>query len=92
MHNDSALFGVANVKSLCDIADTPAVSPDRSSAMPFDAFSYPSSTAADVSPAGLIDAAVELCPTWTALNPDRALAFLFVAPQDCTAVDVIAAL
>ena len=60
--------------------------------MPFDAFSYPSSTDAAVSTVGLIDAAVELCPTWAALNPDRALAFLFVAPQDCAAVDVIAAL
>lgn len=60
--------------------------------MPFDAFSYSSSTQPDVSSAGLIDAAVELCPTWAALNPDRALAFLFVAPQDCAAVDVIAAL
>lgn len=32
------------------------------------------------------------CPVWTASNPDRALAFLFVAPQDCDAVDVLTAL
>jgi len=32
------------------------------------------------------------CPVWTAANPDRALAFLFVAPQDCDAVDVLTAL
>lgn len=60
--------------------------------MPFDAFNYSTSTDAAGTPASLIDAAVELCPTWTALNPDRALAFLFVAPQDCSAVDVFAAL
>ena len=33
-----------------------------------------------------------LCPVWTARNPDRALALLFVAPQDCDAVDVLTAL
>jgi hypothetical protein len=32
------------------------------------------------------------CPVWTARNPDRALALLFVAPQDCDAVDVLTAL
>jgi len=60
--------------------------------MPFDAFSYPSSTAAPIFPVSLFDTAVEPCPAWTALNPDRALALLFVAPQACAAVDVIAAL
>ena len=60
--------------------------------MPFDAFNYSSSTDDVCSPVGLMDAAVELCPAWAALNPDRALALLFVAPQDCAAVDVIAAL
>lgn len=34
----------------------------------------------------------ELCPIWAAENPDRALAFLFVAPQDCAAVDVLVSL
>ncbi len=34
----------------------------------------------------------ELCPVWAAENPDRALAFLFVAPQDCAAVDVLVSL
>lgn len=32
------------------------------------------------------------CPVWTARNPDRALALLFVAPQDCAAVDVLTSL
>lgn len=91
MHNDSAIFGIANAKTPCDIAGTANALPDRSIVMPFDSFSYPASTDA-VSPAALIDAAIELCPTWTALNPDRALALLFVAPQDCDAVDVFAAL
>jgi hypothetical protein len=50
-------------------------------------------------PAALVPAtkAVEFdhkapCPVWTARNPDRALALLFVAPQDCAAVDVLTAL
>jgi len=32
-----------------------------------------------------------LCPVWAAQNPDRALAFLLVAPQDGIAVDVLTA-
>lgn len=51
--------------------------------MAFDTATYPTSTAIEV------DA---LCPIWTAENPDKALAFLFVAPQDCAAVDVLMAL
>lgn len=34
----------------------------------------------------------ELCPVWAAENPDRALALLFVAPQDCVAVDILVSL
>lgn len=40
----------------------------------------------------LIDATGDLCPVWTAANPDRALALLFVAPRDCLAVDVLVSL
>jgi hypothetical protein len=54
--------------------------------MAFDAANYPQ--AKPVAPV-ITD---ELCPIWTAENPDRALAFLFVAPQDCAAVDVLASL
>lgn len=53
--------------------------------MAFDAANYPQ--AQPVAPI-----ADELCPIWTAENPDRALAFLFVAPQDCAAVDVLVSL
>ena len=31
-------------------------------------------------------------PGWAARNPDRALAFLFVSPRDCAAVDELMAL
>ncbi|HEV7228675.1 hypothetical protein [Brevundimonas sp.] len=49
--------------------------------------------AADFRPAAPIVApGAAPCPVWTAANPDRALAFLFVAPQDCDAVDVLTAL
>lgn len=40
----------------------------------------------------LIDASDAPCPMWAAENPDRALALLFVAPQDCAAVDVLVSL
>lgn len=56
--------------------------------MAFDTATYPTLTNATV-PVMDIDA---LCPIWTAENPDKALAFLFVAPQDCAAVDVLMAL
>jgi len=59
-------------------------------AMPFDAAHYPASRPTPTS--ALIDAAGEPCPVWSALNPDRALALLFVAPRDCVAVDVLVAL
>ena len=44
--------------------------------------------------AAMIEAALapaELCPVWTAANPDRALAFLYVSPIDGPAVDVLTA-
>lgn len=53
--------------------------------MAFDAADFRSAAPTVASDAGL-------CPVWTAANPDRALAFLFVAPQDCDAVDVLTAL
>lgn len=53
--------------------------------MAFDAANYPQTQ--PVAP--VVD---ELCPNWAAENPDRALAFLFVAPQDCAAVDVLVSL
>ena len=54
--------------------------------MAFDAANYPQ--AKPVAPAKM----EELCPVWAAENPDRALVFLFVAPQDCAAVDVLVSL
>jgi hypothetical protein len=63
----------------------------RKTVMPFDSAAYPMpQTAAGA--AALIDAAEAPCPVWTAQNPDRALAFLFVAPSDCAAVDVLLSL
>lgn len=57
------------------------------------AFSPRSLNAAAPAPAAvLIDAAAAPCPQWTARNPERALALLFVAPQDCDAVDVLVSL
>ncbi|MES2834603.1 MAG: hypothetical protein V4707_07860 [Pseudomonadota bacterium] len=53
--------------------------------MAFDAANYPQAKP-------LTEAGEELCPIWAAENPDRALAFLFVAPQDCAAVDVLVSL
>ena len=58
--------------------------------MPFDAETY--STAAVAPTPRYFDDVAELCPEWTALNPDRALALLFVAPRDCAAVDVLVSL
>ena len=48
--------------------------------------------AADFRPSSSVQAPPAPCPVWTAANPDRALAFLFVAPQDCDAVDVLTGL
>lgn len=56
------------------------------------AFSHPSLNPAATPSALLIDAAAAPCPEWTVENPDRALALLFVAPQDCDAVDVLVSL
>lgn len=60
--------------------------------MPFDSLSYAPSTAPAPSAAALIDTAAAPCAEWAALNPERALALLFVAPQDCAAVDVLMAI
>ena len=58
--------------------------------MAFDAANYPQ--AKPVAPEPKVFGADELCPIWAAENPDRALAFLFVAPQDCAAVDALVSL
>ncbi len=39
-----------------------------------------------------LDLAAAPCPEWTAANPDRALALLFVAPVDCAAVVILVSL
>lgn len=59
---------------------------DAAAYMPAARTSIPGSTAA------LIDAFEAPCPIWAAENPDRALALLFVAPRDCSAVDVLISL
>lgn len=64
--------------------------------MPFDAGFPAPAPAADtagrfVSIAKLIDAARDPEPHWAQRNPDRMLAFLFVAPRDCDAVDQLLA-
>jgi hypothetical protein len=67
-----------------DISLANRVHPTGIAAMAFDA--------ADFRPdAAQVQATPALCPLWTAANPDRALAFLFVAPQDGDAVDVLTA-
>lgn len=58
--------------------------------MPFDSAAYPMPKPALDGGAG--DTAETLCPVWAAENPDRALAFLLVAPSDCAAVDVLLSL
>lgn len=60
--------------------------------MAFDTTTYSTPTPTPTPTAGTIPLVVALCPVWTAENPDKALAFLFVAPQDCAAVDVLMAL
>lgn len=63
--------------------------------MAYDAVAFPlaARTATPAASAALlIDAAPAPCPQWAARNPDRALALLFVAPQDCDAVDVLVSL
>lgn len=52
--------------------------------MPFDAFA---SDAVALSPAELIDAAPAPTADLAETNPDRLLAFLYVAPQPCEALD-----
>ncbi len=46
---------------------------------------------ADMNTIDLLDRAGAPCPVWTAANPDRALTWLFVAPADCLAVDILTA-
>ena len=61
--------------------------------MAFDAAVYPGETPAPAPTLiASIDAMGDLCPVWTQQNPDRALALLFVAPQDCVAVDILTSL
>lgn len=62
--------------------------------MPFDAgFTTPKSDTAGnfASIAKLIDIAETPDADWARSNPDRMLAFLFVAPRDCAAVDQLLA-
>jgi hypothetical protein len=61
--------------------------------MAFDVAAYAASPPTPVLPvSSLIDAVGDPCPVWTAENPDRALAFLFVAPRACAAADVLVSL
>lgn len=61
--------------------------------MAFDAAAYVPVSPVQTPPVlTLFDAAGDPCPAWSAENPDRALAFLFVAPRACAAVDVIVSL
>lgn len=55
------------------------------------AFDTLTPTVAPLSAAALIDACAAPSVDWAMANPDRALAVLFVAPQDCDAVDVLTA-
>jgi hypothetical protein len=65
--------------------------------MPFDAgFPAPAAPAADTagrfaSISRLIDDVRDPDPHWAQRNPDRMLAFLFVAPRDCAAIDQLLA-
>ncbi len=56
--------------------------------MPFDAFAQ---DAVAISPAQLIDAAPAPAVDMAETNPDRLLAFLYVAPQPCEALDCLLA-
>lgn len=61
--------------------------------MAFDAAAYaPSPLKPIVRASAPVEAVDELCPIWTAENPDRALALLFVSPRACAAVDVLVSL
>lgn len=59
--------------------------------MAFDAATFAPSAPVRAPLDAVIDAAGAPCPIWAKANPDRALAFLFVAPQDCAAVDTLLA-
>lgn len=61
--------------------------------MAFDSAAYASSSFASAVPvSALIETAGDPCPIWAAENPDLALAWLFVAPRACAAVDVLVSL
>lgn len=60
--------------------------------MAFDSFAAPRAPLSqDLTAVEAIDAAGALCPAWAAANPDKALAWLFVAPSDGLAVDILTA-
>lgn len=62
--------------------------------MPFDA-GFPQSPVTAMPPAvpvpSMFERAADPDPVWAAGNPDRMLAFLFVTPRDCPAVDALLA-
>ncbi len=59
--------------------------------MPFDSevVHTPARAAAPLSLIALIDGVSTPEPIWAAEHPERALAFLMVAPQDCPALDAL---
>jgi len=61
--------------------------------MAFDSAAYaPGSPVPALPVSVLFETAGDPCPIWTAENPDRAIALLFVAPRGCAAVDVLVSL
>ena len=56
--------------------------------MPFDAAAYP---AEPIALAAAFDAARPPEADWALANPEKALAFLMVAPQPCAALDALLA-
>ena len=63
--------------------------------MPFDVAADPAPVALSLSHPGDLGAAFTVArapdAAWAAANPDRALAFLMVAPQPCEALDALLA-
>lgn len=59
--------------------------------MPFDSETLyaPIQSQARLSLTALIDGVTAPDAAWAAARPERALAFLMVAPQDCAALDVL---
>ena len=80
-------------------AETPwhkeAVPSLRASPMPFDVAAEPAPVALSLSRANDLELAFATArppeAAWAAANPDRALAFLMVAPQPCEALDALLA-